>query len=115
MKSATQIARELLANGEEEPVEIRDHEFADDAAAHDDAAIERLYTEFGAECKKLQAELTRTFGKPSETGQEDGEIVPHNGVFQFAAWEVEDQYLFVAASHEDRELPILLTIGTVPQ
>jgi hypothetical protein len=63
-KSATKIAEELLEGEEDGLEELRIHEFADDEAAHDDAATEKLYTEFSAEFDRAEAELTRSYGEP---------------------------------------------------
>ena len=60
----------------------------------------------------MQKELAKEFGPPSRIGKADDEFIPLGGVFRFAIWEVGDSQLFVAASHEDRGVPILLMIGT---
>ena len=92
--------------------EIRIHEFADDESAHDDEQIGRLYAEFSGELDRVQNELAKEYGSPSSTGELDDEIIPLNGVFRFAVWEVGNVLLFVAAAHEDRGVPIILMIGT---
>jgi hypothetical protein len=43
----------------------------------------------------------------------DDDLIPLNGVFRFAEWEVDGKKIFAAAAHEDRELPYLLVLGTV--
>jgi hypothetical protein len=60
----------------------------------------------------VQVELSKKYGAPSRTVTEDDDIIPLNGVFRFAVWPVDDKQLFVAASHEDRGVPILLMLGT---
>ena len=84
----------------------------DDEEAHDDEKTEKLYAEFSAELDRVQKELTKQYGQPSRTGETDDEVIPLNGVFRFAVWAVGDSQLFVAASHEDRGVGILLMIGT---
>ena len=47
-------------------------------------------------------------------GGDDGHsVVPLCGVFRFAVWERDGRHLYLAAAHEDRELPYLLVMGTV--
>jgi hypothetical protein len=112
MTSANVVAKELLGG---EPGRLRDlrvHQFTDDEEAHDDERTEKLYAEFSAELDRVQKELTGEYGQPSRTGGTDDKIIPLNGVFRFAVWEVGNSQLFVAAAHEDRGVPILLMIGT---
>lgn len=111
-KSATSLATELLESGSGGLEELRIHEFADDEAAHDDKKIERLYADFCSELDRAQKELSAGYGPPSRTGDTDDEIIPLCGVFRFAVWEVGEAQLFIAASHEDRGVPILLMMGT---
>ena len=111
-KSATTLARELLevdAGGMEE---ISIHVFQGDEEAHDDQAVEKLYADFSSEYERVEAELSKQYGKPSRTGKEEDEVIPLNGVFRFAVWSVGDKQLFAAAAHEDRGVPILLMLGT---
>jgi len=111
-KTAKALAKELLDGDPGGLKELRIHEFADDESAHDDELTERLYADFSAEFERAQTELSTQYGLPSRTGETDDEIIPLNGVFRFAVWEVGDRQLFAAASHEDRGVPILLMLGT---
>jgi hypothetical protein len=90
-------------------------QFRDDRGAHDDALHNRLRREFAQRLKSLQKEMSMTFGPPDETGTDDHEAIPLNGVFQYAIWRTGNQRLFVAAAHEDRELPYLIMLGTTPR
>lgn len=111
-KSAKSLASELL---EDEPGgmdDLRIHEFTDDESAHDDVKVEKLYADFSADLERAQQELAKVYGEPSRTGDSDDEIIPLNGVFRFAVWEIGETQLFIAASHEDRGVPILLMMGT---
>ena len=112
-KSATALAKELIEGDPGGLEELHIHEFPDDESAHDDELTERLYAEFAAELERVQKELTEQYGPPSRTGKTDDEVIPLNGVFRFAIWEVGERQLFAAASHEDRGVPILLMLGTV--
>jgi hypothetical protein len=111
-KSPTSLARELIERESGGLDELRVHEFTDDESAHDDDLTEKLYAEFLAEFDRAQAELTKTYGEPSRAGTDEDEIIPLNGVFRFAVWEVGDKLLFAAAAHEDRGCPIVLMLGT---
>ena len=92
--------------------DLRVHLFADDEAAHDNEAIDRLYAEFSNEFDGVATALAKRYGSPFRTGEEDDEDIPLNGVFRFAIWLIGDMQLFVAVAHEDRECPILLLMGT---
>lgn len=111
-KSAKALAKELLEGdpGGLEPLRI--HEFIDDESAHDDTQTRQLYDEFTAELERGQKDLTKIYGEPARTGESGDEIIPLGGVFRFAVWEIAETQLFIAASHEDRGLPILLMMGT---
>lgn len=111
-KSATTLASELLEADPGELEELRIHEFADHEEAHDEAAIEKLCADFSAEFDRVEAALSKQYGKQSRIGKEDDQLIPLNGVFRFATWTVRDKQLFAAAAHEDRGVPILLMLGT---
>jgi hypothetical protein len=71
-----------------------------------------LHAQFSADFDRVSTELARTYGEPMRTGEEDHELIPLNGVFRFAIWDVGDEVLFAAAAHEDRGCPMLLMLGT---
>ena len=112
-QSAVKLAQKLLKKDEEGLEELRMHDFPDDESAHDDELTERLYAEFSADVESAQTELSKEYGPPSRTGKTDTKIIPLNGVFRYAIWQVADKQLFVAAHHEDRGIPIVLWLGTV--
>ena len=112
MMSPTSLARELVDHGPSGLEELRVQEFPDDDSAHDDALHERLHAEFSKDFDGVQAELARVYGEPSRTGEGDDGLIPLNGVFRFAMWEVGHIVLFAAAAHEDRDCPLLLMLGT---
>jgi hypothetical protein len=113
MASPTYLARELLDQAPGGLEELRVEEFPDDESAHDDNLHDRLHAEFSADFDRVQAELARTYGEPLRTGSEDDALIPLNGIFRFALWEVDDTILFAAAAHEDRDCPLLLMLGTI--
>jgi len=114
-RSAVKIAQQLLKKDEDGLEELRMHDFPDDESAHDDELTEQLYAEFSADVQAIQAELSREYGAPSSKGKADSDGIPLNGVFDYAIWQVADKQLFVAAHHEDRGVPIVLWLGTVPK
>ncbi|HUG19664.1 MAG TPA: hypothetical protein VMM56_11830 [Planctomycetaceae bacterium] len=105
---------EQLASGGPGALEfIKIYEFEDDEEAHDDEFQERMHREFETVHGSLVEELSRKFGLPRLAEAEDEfDAIPLNGVFPAAIWEIEGAELFLAVSHEDRETPILLAIGT---
>ena len=111
-KSSKAMAKELLEGEPGGLEELRIHEFTDDESAHDDAQLEKLYADFSAELERAQKELTKVYGEPSRTGESDDEVIPLGGVFRFAVWEAGEAQLFIAASNEDRGVPVLLMMGT---
>lgn len=111
-KSAKSLAKELLEGEPGGLEELRIHEFPDDESAHYDEHLDKLYADFSAALERTRKELTRIYGDPARTGDTDDEIIPLNGVFRFAIWEVDESQLFLAAAHEDRGVPILLMMGT---
>lgn len=112
MESFLEIARRLLESPVAGLEEVRAYEFDDDEEAHDDERQEQLETEFSNAFNELVASVTSEFGHPTRTGQEDDDLIPLAGVFEFAIWQFADRVLFAAATHEDRELPYLLVLGT---
>ena len=112
-KSATELARKLLKRKKDGLEELRLHMFELDGDEEDDELDERLHTEFSADFDRVQKELAGAFGPPARTGSEDDSVIPLNGVFRFAIWDIEGKSLFAAAAHEDRGAPVLLMLGTV--
>ena len=115
-KSPGPLAREFLRAGDEKLELLREHDFGDDEVAqHDDELHEKLCEEFSAEVDRLKDELSREYGKPLRAGSADTRLVPLNGVFRYAVWRVGGKRLYVAASREERECPVVLVLGTVPE
>ena len=93
--------------------ELRLHTLEFDGDKDDDELDDRLHAEFSADFDRVKAELASAFGPSARTGSEDDSIIPLNGVFRFAIWNIEGKTLFAAAAHEDRGLPVLLMLGTL--
>jgi hypothetical protein len=111
-KSVSALAKKALAAGKGAMEEARIHVFEDDMEAHDEEAVEGLHADFAKQFDKAVASLSKEYGKPARTGQEEDRAIPLNGVFRFATWKVGKLELFVAAAHEDTEVPIILMLGT---
>jgi hypothetical protein len=112
IKDAVTLARELLRQGDETLEELLIHEIRDDEEAHDDAAQDRLERDFVAAFDEALRRLRSAFGEPLRLGDEDDDVIPLCGVFRWAVWEPGGKTLFLAAAHEDREVPYLLMLGT---
>lgn len=112
--NAVSKAVKLLAKPEPAFVELRLFEFEDDADAHDEGLIEERYAEFTESFNKAVVSLTKKFGPPVRGARGEQVDIPHCGIMQYSLWDVEDRGLYVAWCHEDRELPIMLVLGTLP-
>lgn len=105
--------RKMLRSKKTAREDLEVESFRNDAAAHDHRLRERLRRKFIKRLKAIQTKLTAEFGAPAETGDDDHDRIPVNGVFQYALWKVKGKELYLAASHEDVELPYALVLGTV--
>ena len=106
-------ARKMLRSKQAVREDLESESFRNDAAAHDHRLHERLRRKFVKRLQAVQKELSAEFGAPAETGDEDHDRIPVNGVIQYALWKVKGKELYLAASHEDVELPYALVLGTV--
>jgi hypothetical protein len=91
--------------------ELEERGFWDEEEAHDDELVEKTHRQFLQKMKSYQRLLAAEFGEPSEVGQDEHDAIPRNGILQHAVWEVKEKALFLAVSHEERELPCLLLLG----
>jgi hypothetical protein len=112
--AAVPVARKLLAAPAGNIGELWVHPFASDEAAHDDAMQAQLERDFAAAFEAARSELAADFGPPLRFGEAAEDAVPLNGVFCAAVWSAGDRQLWLAAAHEDREMPFLLLMGTAP-
>jgi hypothetical protein len=112
MKSVAKFAQRLLQADEDLLEELRLHEFQDEESAADDDLRAALYLEFDQEFNHNLAELTKQFGTPQRVGTDDDDALPVTGVLRFALWQIDEKLLFLATSHEDREVPVILWLGT---
>ena len=110
-KSAVAAAKGLVDSRVESLAELWIREFEDDVEAHDDALQERLEREFIVAFDEAASELTAEYGPPARVSQEDEQVVPMGGTFRSAVWWIRDNELWLAAAHEDREVPFVLLMG----
>jgi hypothetical protein len=110
--SIPEVARALLRERRSSLIDLKVRVFKNDVEAHDDEIQTRLRGEFVAECERAIAALIVEFGIPFFNGYDDNDLVPLGGVIRVAVWEHDQQFLYVAAAHEDRELPYVLMLGT---
>ncbi len=106
------LISKMLANPTDTLKILYEHDCDGDEEAHDDELIEEVYDDYSSRCDRAIAIISKRHGKPMRTGGEDDDAIPANGVFRFGLWSIEGRGVFVAATHEDRELPVLLIAGT---
>ncbi len=106
---------EELINDEPGSLEIiKIYMIEDDEEAHDDEFQKQKHLEFEAVHNSLAKELSKKFGTPKIAKKEDEfNKIPLCGVYPAATWEVNGAELYLAVSHEERETPYLLAIGTM--
>jgi hypothetical protein len=84
-------------------------------SVHYEYPEERSLTAIQSDCrksfKKLREDFTKQFGPSIRSGTEDDSGIPLNGVFMFEVWKTGFGEMFLAASHEDRSLPVVLAFG----
>ncbi len=90
---------------------LRIHEFEMDGDEHDDDSVELLHYDFKKDFDAATRVLTAEHGEPAHSGSDDDDAIPLTGIEAFNIWNIGDQGLFLAISHEDRGAPILLMLG----
>lgn len=107
------VAAELCLSAPGQIELLKIHKFADDFESHDDEKQEQLTKEFEAAVQSAVSKLEAAYGAAHFLVDEaDMDDLPLAGVFCAAIWRFDGATLFVAASHEDRETPFLLVVGT---
>jgi hypothetical protein len=86
-------------------------EFHDEPEAHDDRMQESVEQMFRVNFAKYESALTDKYGSPTKGGSKGHRDIPINGVMQYQIWRVGSKSLYLALSHEDRELPWVIYLG----
>lgn len=115
-QSATSIvakAEKLLQGRKSQCTAVDCRELQDDEQAHDDELQLQLEKNFRANMAAYEKALRVKFGPPTEVGSDEHKSIPINGVLQHAIWAVGKKRLYLALSHEDRELPWVTYLGVI--
>jgi hypothetical protein len=84
-------------------------------SVHYEYPEERSLTAIQTDCRKsfkqLREDFTQRYGQSIRSGTDDDSRIPLSGVFLFEVWKTGFGEVFLAASHEDRSLPIVLAFG----
>ncbi len=89
------------------------HQFNDEVEAHDSQLQARLAEELAAEYEKALVELSNEYGQPAVEGAEAAARVPMGGTLRASLWRGGYREFWLAACHEDRELPLMLVVGLI--
>jgi hypothetical protein len=91
---------------------IKIHYFDNDEQAHDEGLQNRVRREFSLVFNELSTKISACFGDARFAEEYDEfDCVPLCGAFPIAVWEIDHLLLYLAVCHEDRETPVLLTVG----
>ncbi|MCA8986774.1 MAG: hypothetical protein KDA78_03990 [Planctomycetaceae bacterium] len=115
-KSARTIlskAAQLLKCTSSQFKELDCRELQDDEEAHDDQLQDTLKETFLKNCEQYEQAITKKYGAPTGRGSKEHPEIPVNGVIRYFIWSTGKQKLYLAVSHEDRELPWIISMGTV--
>lgn len=110
-KAVLAMAENLLKQRKSRHEVIDCREFFSDVEAHDDELQTSLEENFLANFQKYERSVTGRYGSPGTNGNNDHPGIPHCGVLRYAIWTIDGQSLYLALTHEDRELPFLIVMG----
>jgi hypothetical protein len=90
------------------------YEFKNDSEAHDDKFQEQLNDKFIRLFNMSVKYLDIEFGFRIEMDQYKIEsIIPLTGIIKSAIWKIGNKQVYLALSHEDREMPYILATGII--
>jgi len=103
------------AKAQDEPVTLRATDWL--ASETTERELQRLYEEFTGAFSEALSQVSKELGAPLRTFAEDHSwlVSWYPEAFQFAGWPYKDGILMLAAEQHDRETPIILHLGYVPQ
>ena len=106
------FAEQLVAKEEDSLFFIKTYDWQDEEEAHDDDFQEEMHDEFCELYDSIVEQLSPRFGEAAEaSGPDEFEEIQVNEAYPAAVWSLNEGTLYLAVSHEDRELPMLLAIG----
>jgi hypothetical protein len=102
-------------NTQGQPVTLRATDWLDSETS--ERELQSLYEAFTASFSEALSQVTKELGAPLHTFAEGRSWLAswYPEAFQFAGWPYKDGILMLAAEHHDRETPIVLHFGYVPQ
>lgn len=112
-KSILAKADELLRSRKSKFENVDYRELSDDEEAHDDEHQAQLESIFLSNMASYEKALSVRFGTAVEVGPDEHKAIPINGVVRHAIWAVGKKRLYLAVSHEDRELPWVTYLGII--
>lgn len=110
-KSILVKAEKLLKSRKSKFEDVDYRELYEDEEAHDDELQAQLESIFLANMASYEKALSVGLGTPAEVGPDEHKTIPINGVVRHAIWTVGRKRLYLAVSHEDRELPWVTYLG----
>jgi hypothetical protein len=110
-ESILKTAEGLLKGRVSRCVDLDYRQFADDAEAYDDGVQQATEAVFLDNMASYEMILTAKYGPPTAAGEYEHERIPVNGQVRHVMWKVGRQRLYLAVSHEDREMPWVTLLG----
>lgn len=100
---------ELLKAGDDEQF-LKETGWLTDTPTND---LQKIYEEFRQEFRVWLGRLSDRLGQPDFTRTSDRELAEdiYPEAFELAGWKSDGGYRLLAATHHDRETPVLLSFG----
>ena len=111
--SIIEVAERLLRRRGKQQATIDEREFLTDIEAHDSARVNRLYAQFVKRVGSLTKELTKEIRSARVYRRRPSSRNSVQWNLPLCDLENAHRRLYVAAIHEDTELPIQLLMGTI--
>lgn len=112
-KSVLAKAEQLLQSRKSKFEDIDYRELYDDEEAHDEQLQAQLESNFLANMAFYEKALSKKYGAPVDAAPHKHKSIPINGVLRHSLWTVGKKRLYLAVSHEDRELPWVTYLGVI--
>lgn len=103
---------DALLLSESDQFEVIDYRgFLNDEEAHSDRIQNLRAIEFRERFDMYRAALVSRYGPPDQTGSDVLCHIPICGILHQGIWTAGTKSLYLALSHEDRELPFVILLG----